>query len=187
MKISEMNDCLERSPVIAAIHEQPSWEAALESPPEIFFYLKANLMTVAEHIKDAHMKGKRILIHMDLAEGIGRDRTGIDFLAGCGADGIISTRGQMIRYAKEAGLFTIQRFFALDSQGIGSINESIELSKPDMIEIMPGVIGKIIKRFSMGTIPVIAGGLIETKNEVTDAIRQGAVAVSTGNQKLWYV
>ena len=56
-----------------------------------------------------------------------------------------------------------------------------------MIEIMPGVIGKIIKRFSMGTIPVIAGGLIETKNEVTDAIRQGAIAVSTGNQKLWYV
>lgn len=67
------------------------------------------------------------------------------------------------------------------------MNESIDLSKPDMIEIMPGVIGKIIKRFSMGTIPVIAGGLIETKNEVTDAIRQGAIAVSTGNQKLWYV
>lgn len=112
MKISEMNDCLERSPVIAAIHDQPSWEAALKSPPEILFCLKANLMTVADHIKNAHMKGKRILIHMDLAEGIGRDRTGIDFLAGCGADGIISTRGQMIRYAKEAGLFTIQRFFA---------------------------------------------------------------------------
>lgn len=78
-------------------------------------------------------------------------------------------------------------FLPLDSQGIGSMNESIDLSKPDMIEIMPGVIGKIIKRFSMGTIPVIAGGLIETKNEVTDAIRQGAIAVSTGNQKLWYV
>ena len=60
MKISEMNDCLERSPVIAAIHDQPSWEAALKSPPEILFCLKANLMTVADHIKNAHMKGKRI-------------------------------------------------------------------------------------------------------------------------------
>ena len=55
MKISEMNDCLERSPVIAAIHDQPSWEAALKSPPEILFCLKANLMTVADPVSYTHL------------------------------------------------------------------------------------------------------------------------------------
>ena len=38
----------------------------------------------------------------------------------------------------------------------------------------------------IGKIPVIAGGLIETKAEVTEALCQGALAVSTGKQELWY-
>ena len=36
-------------------------------------------------------------------------------------------------------------------------------------------------------IPVIAGGLIETKAEITTALSSGAVAVSTGKKELWYV
>ena len=34
---------------------------------------------------------------------------------------------------------------------------------------------------------VIAGGLIETKQEVTNALGQGAAAVSTGKNELWYL
>ena len=52
---------------------------------------------------------------------------------------------------------------------------------------MPGVIGKAIARFSGGNIPVIAGGLIQTKKEVTDALGCGAAAVSTGQSELWYL
>ena len=52
---------------------------------------------------------------------------------------------------------------------------------------MPGVISKVIERFSGGSIPVIAGGLIETKAEVTAALASGAAAVSTGMPELWYI
>lgn len=186
MKIAELKDRIERSPVIAAVNNE-IWEAALNSPSEVIFYLKADLLTVAEKIKQAHLAGKAVFIHIDLAEGIGKDRTGVEFLAKCGADGIISTRGQMIRFAKEFNLFTVQRLFALDSKGISSMHELFENTKPDMIEIMPGVISKIIERFSGGATPVIAGGLIETKAEVTKAIDCGAFAVSTGREELWYI
>ena len=69
---------------------------------------------------------------------------------------------------------TVQRFFALDSKSIHAIHEMIAQSHPDFIEIMPGVVPKVIKKFSPGRALVIAGGLIEEKSEVTAALKEGA-------------
>ena len=179
-------DCLECNPVIAAV-QQDGLQAALDSPVQIIFHLGAELTTLADTIQQVHRAGKYIFIHLDLAEGIGKDRAGIRYLAQCGADGVISTRAQLIRYAKEQKLATVQRFFALDSKGLESITDMVQSSHPDLMEIMPGVIGKAISRFSSGSIPVIAGGLVQTKAEVTEALRCGAAAVSTGQPELWYL
>ena len=182
----EIRDCLERSPIIAAVQNNMIL-TALESPVEIIFNLKVSILEIAECIKRVHLKGKKIFIHIDLADGIGKDKKGVEYLAGLGVDGIITTRPQLIRYANEAGLATVQRFFALDSKGVGSIGEMLESTNPDLIEIMPGIASKVIKRFKCTDIPVIAGGLIETKQELTDALKNGAEAVSTGKRELWYM
>lgn len=186
MTRQEIVECLEQNPVIAAIWDE-GWEEALKSPAQVLFYQSAHLLTVAQRVREAHEAGKHILIHMDLAEGIGKDRAGISYLAQCGADGIISTRANIIRYGKEQGLLTVQRFFALDSRGLESIGEMLHTSNPHLMEIMPGVVGKAIARFSAGATPVIAGGLIQTKSEVLEALKCGASAVSTGRQELWYL
>lgn len=179
-------DCLECNPVIAAVRDD-KWEAALESPAQVIFYLSANLMTVAEKIAQAHNLGKRVMIHIDLAEGIGKDKVGIHYLKQCGADGVLSTRANLIRLVKEQDMIAIQRFFLLDSKGLESIDEMLKTSTPHFMELMPGVIDKAITRFCNSSIPVIAGGLIETKQEVTHALGCGATAVSTGNIQLWYL
>lgn len=186
MTKTQIENRLADCPIIAAIPDARFAEA-LTSPAEVIFNLKANLLTVRDQIAAAHAADKAVFVHLDLADGIGKDKTGIAFLAECGADGIISTRGQLIRTARETGLLTVQRFFALDSQGVDSIAEQLRTAAPDLMEIMPGVIGKTVARFSTGNIPVIAGGLIETKSEVTDVLGNGAVAVSTGKRELWYL
>lgn len=186
LQLSEIITCLECNPVIAAIQDD-KWQEALSCPAQVIFYLSADLLTVKEKVRQAHAMDKYVMVHMDLAEGIGKDRTGIRYLAECGVDGIISTRGQLIRLAKEQGLLTVQRFFALDSKGIESIDEMLRNTSPHLMEIMPGVIGKAIRRFSKTSIPVIAGGLIQTKSEVTEALSSGATAVSSGQQELWYL
>ena len=186
MHLEQLLDCLECNPVIAAV-QQDAFEAALRSPAQIIFHLGVDLLSVCDIIDQAHKVGKYIFIHLDLAEGIGKDRAGIRYLAQCGADGIISTKAQLIRYAKEQDLITVQRFFTLDSKGIDSIDDMVKNTNPHLMEIMPGVISKTIQRFSMGSIPVIAGGLIQTKAEVTDALGCGATAVSTGRSELWYL
>ena len=186
MHLDQLLDCLECNPVIAAV-QQDAFEAAILSPAQIVFHLGADLNRVSDVIDQAHKAGKYIFIHLDLAEGIGKDRAGVRYLAECGADGIISTKAQLIRYAKEQGLISVQRFFTLDSKGIDSIDEMLRNTNPHLMEIMPGVISKTIQRVSQGTIPVIAGGLIQTKSEVTDALGCGAAAVSTGRSELWYL
>ena len=35
--------------------------------------------------------------------------------------------------------------------------------------------------------PIVAGGLIETKEEIAEAIISGAEAVSTGKKELWEI
>ncbi len=186
MNIRDIRDCLERSPVIAATSDSLLTQA-LASPAEIIFNLKASLPHMADNIRRAHEADKRIFIHIDLADGIGKDRTGVEYLAGLGADGIISTKASLIRCGNDAGLVTVQRCFALDSKGVEGIRDMLETTNPSLIEIMPGIASKVIKRLTAGNVPIIAGGLIETKQEITEALKNGAEGVSTGKQELWYI
>lgn len=182
-----MHDILNRlseCPIIAAVHDG-AFDEALKSPVEIIFLLNANILTITDMISKAHSLNKKLFVHVDLAEGIGKDKAGVEYLLKCGADGIISTRSNIIKAAKEKGIFTVQRVFALDSQGVQSIDGILENSRPDMIEIMPGVVCKVIARLYKKGYSVIAGGLIETKSDMTDALKAGALAISTGKRELW--
>ena len=92
----------------------------------------------------------------------------------------------IIKNARECGLFTVQRFFIVDSQSVDTTIEAVKASKPDMIEIMPGVVFKVIGDLKKHLdVPIIAGGLIKTKQEADEAVNYGASAVSTGTENLW--
>ncbi|MBQ5911329.1 MAG: glycerol-3-phosphate responsive antiterminator [Clostridia bacterium] len=183
---AKLEEYLAETPVIAAATAN-NWQDAIESPAKVVIFCTANIMNVKDRIEECHKHGKLAFVHIDLSEGIGKDKAGVEFLAKCGIDGIASTRGNLVKYAREQGLITIQRFFALDSKGVASIHDLTASSHPDFIEIMPGVISKIIKQVSGGPIPVMVGGLIDTKEEVIDAINCGAVAISTSKKELWYI
>ena len=149
-------------PVIAAVRTEAEFHAAVRSAVGAVFMLKADLMTLP---------------------GLMR---GVEFVAKSGADGIISTKNHMIVMAKEAGLGTVQRFFIIDSGSVVSALDSVRQSKPEYAELMPGVIPKAIKSFvEKAGIPIIAGGLIESEQDVRTALGAGAEGVSTGCRALW--
>lgn len=174
------------SPVIAAVRTKEELTQAFNSAVEVIFYLTADIMTLADEVAAAHLSGKKLFVHLDLAEGIGKDKCGLLYAKNIGVDGIVSTRVNIIKMARELGLVTVQRFFIVDSRSIDTTVEAIKVSRPDMIEIMPGVISKIISRLCTKVdMPIIAGGLIEEKSEIITALKYGAAAVSTGKRKLW--
>ena len=74
----------------------------------------------------------------------------------------------------------------MDSHSVDTAVDSIKIAKPDIVEIMPGVVEKKIKEFAERVdTPILAGGLIELEEEVDRAISSGAKAVSTADQLLW--
>jgi len=172
--------------IIAAVRTERELELAIQSGATTIFYLSPNILTLEQVVKDVHAAEKKIFLHMDLAEGIGKDKAGLLYVKQHGVDGIISTRVNIIKAAREAGLFTVQRFFIVDSQSVNTTLEGIRASKPDMIEIMPGTVTKVIADLKNKlNIPIIAGGMIESRLEARDALQSGATAVSTSKRELW--
>jgi Glycerol-3-phosphate responsive antiterminator (mRNA-binding) len=175
-----------KNPIAAAIRTEKDFSTALRSDVDMVFLLHSNIMTINQCVKEIHSSGKKAFIHVDFAEGLGKDRFALEFLAKQGVDGILTTRTNIVKSAKEFDLITVQRFFMVDSHSVGTSVESIRISKPDIIEIMPGIITKKIKEFSEKVdVPIIAGGIVETEEEVRAALAAGADVVSTGEVNLW--
>ena len=172
--------------IIAAVRNDEELADAVKSGVNVIFHLNADINNLSDVVENAHKHNKKIFIHIDLAEGIGKDKSGLLFLKNAGVDGIISTKVSIIKAAKDAGMFTVQRVFIIDSRSVGTTVDAVKSSKADMIEVMPGVVTKAIKKLCATlNVPVIAGGLIETDAEIKKALLSGAFSVSVGKKELW--
>ena len=176
----------EEQPVIAAVRDKEGIVRACESACEVLFLLSANVIELPALISLVHQKGKKLFLHIDLCEGVGKDAYGVRYLSSLGVDGIISTRTGLIKAAKECGVRCVQRFFMVDSRSVDTALEAIRTAHPDMIEIMPAIATKTITRLARTvSVPIIAGGLLEEKKEIFAALSAGAAAISTGSSALW--
>ena len=172
--------------IIAAVRSNEELNTAIKSDVGMIFMLAPNIDDISAQARLVHGAGKKFFIHIDLAEGIGKDEYGIRFAKKLGVDGIISTRTNVIKMASRVGVSTVQRFFIVDSHSVDTSIEAAKQSKADMIEIMPGTVAKVIKRMKEKLeMPIVAGGLVETYAEIDEAISCGAAAVSTGKKEFW--
>lgn len=173
--------------IIAAVRTEKELLCAAASDVKIVFHLSPDIITLEKHIEILHGAGKKFFLHIDLANGIGKDKSGLEYIKKIGVDGVISTRTNIIKLAREMGIFTVQRFFIVDSQSIYTTIEALKSSKAHMIEIMPGSMEKVVKRLKETVeVPIIAGGLIENTSEAILILKSGASAVSTGTQEMWF-
>jgi len=176
----------DENPIIAAVRTREDFRRALSTDIQTVFLLSSNIMDVSEYASEAHAADKKLFVHIDFTDGLSKDSAGLSYIATKGIDGIISTRSGVIKCAAENGIPCIQRFFMIDSRSVDTALESMRASRPDMIEIMPAVAYKTITKIKNNTgIPIIAGGLVEKKEEIYAAINAGASGVSTGAVDLW--
>jgi glycerol uptake operon antiterminator len=176
-------ELLHKTPVILAVKSMEGLETCLSGDCGIIFILFGDILTIpgiVAKIKDA---GKIAMAHTDLIDGLASKDIAVDFLAEqTRVDGIISTKPNLIKYAKSRGLLTVQRFFVLDSLSLLNIEKQFPLEHADAIEVLPGVMPKIIRKITLiAKKPIIAGGLISDQEDVHHALEAGAVSVSTTN------
>lgn len=180
-------------PVIAAVKDEDGLKKCLESGAEIqiVFVLYGDLCNIGAIVERLKEGGKTVIIHLDLISGLGNREIVVDYIKNTTkADGIISTKSTLIKRAKELDFFAVMRFFMLDSMVYENVRKQIENVKPDMIEIIPGAMPKVISRlceFIEGKVPVIAGGMIMDKEDTMKALAAGATAISTTRQNVWFM
>ncbi len=178
---------LARRPVIAAVRSAEDLQAALKSLAPAVFLLGGSLMTLPTMVEQVHRVGKYAFVHLDLSDGLGRDNAAVDWCSlALRPDGLISTRPQLLRYAKGQGLMTIQRLFLVDSESLENGMRLIKTAPPDLVEVLPGLVPKAITRLKETLhMPVIAGGMVTEEEDLRRAMAAGASGVSTSERLLW--
>ena len=64
----------------------------------------------------------------------------------------------------------------------------MEQKTADIIEILPGVMPKVVKKLAQFTRePIIAGGLIADKEDIIQVLQAGAAGISSTAEETWFL
>lgn len=183
----QLLEWFEEVPIVAAAKSEEELERCLQSKSRVIFLLFGDICAIASLVDRVKAAGKIAIVHLDLVDGLAPKDVSVDFIAEqTKADGVISTKNSLIRYAHQKGLLTIQRYFLLDSRVLENMSKNA--SPADFFEVLPGVMPKIIRHLAETTgKPIIAGGMIRDKEDVMNALSAGAVAISSTNSDVWFI
>lgn len=175
------------NPIIAAVNAPAKLERAIASPAEVIFLLGGSIFNLEEMVSRVTAADKEIYLHLDLLEGLARDAAAMRYIGErVRPHGVITTKSSLVKIAKTLDLFVIERIFILDSLSLETAIKSIHANRPDAVEILPGIIPKVIRRVSRETrATIIAGGLISDKEDVIECLKAGASAVSSSDEATW--
>jgi glycerol-3-phosphate responsive antiterminator len=182
-------ELLEISPVIAAVKDENGLKRCFDSECQVVFILYGSVCNIRDIVQKVKQHDKTAIVHVDLIAGLSSKEVAVDFIKqNTEADGIISTKPFLVKRALELGLFGIQRTFIIDSMAMTTMKKQIDTFHPDLIEVMPGIMPKVLKEIREYTdIPIIAGGLISDKRDIMAAFDAGADAISTTREELWFI
>ena len=80
------------------------------------------------------------------------------------------------------------RLFIFDSMAYENIDRQVKAAKPDLIEVLPALMPKIVSKIcALSPTPVIAGGLVSDKDDVMSLLQAGVTSISSTNEQIWFL
>ncbi len=178
---------LEQCPIIPVVRHEDQLSRALKSRVAWVFLACGDINTVAEPVRRTREAGKLALLYLDFVAGVGADLAAVRFVRDqLQADGLVTVKSQVVQYAREEGLWAVQNLFVIDTQAVKTGLQAVSHSRPHVIEILPGIMPRVIAEIaSQGIYPLLAGGLLESHEDIEQALLAGATAVGTSHTALW--
>ena len=174
------------APCCAAIVDGGRLDAAAASRAPAIFVLRGNGLDLADLIRRVHDHGKLIAVHLDLVDGLKADHWGVTWLARCGVDAVITSHGQLMQVIRNEGVIAIHRLLLSRREHLDTAVTALNRSRPDIVEILPGVILPAINSLLPPLdVPMLAGGFIRTPLDARSVLAAGAVGVTTSSEGLW--
>lgn len=171
---------INKQKILPALSSMKEVEKFLKSEDIYGILMNLHLGLLDGIIKEAHTKGKKILLHLDLTRGLTADVCGCEYA--CQVllvDGIISTKTKVIESAKKCGKIAILRFFLIDSKSLEKGISICNSTQPNYVEVLPGIAYEIIPYIKeQVSCEIMCGGLIKTMEQVEKCIKAGACAVT---------
>lgn len=184
--MTSIQSILQKNRIMAACKPN-NLETAYDTNVSGIILMNGKLNYFLEHADSLSNCPKPLFIHTDLIRGLSHDKESMQFIAKyVKPAGIVSTKGSMIRTARNEDLLTIMRIFLIDTSSLKNSIKHIKESNPDAIEIMPGIAPEIIATLRKYTKqPIILGGLLWNKKHIKTALDAGADAISLSKDKFW--
>jgi glycerol uptake operon antiterminator len=181
---------LAQSPIIAPVPNLTIFQNALDAPVHALYLLMGTPLSFPEIIHETHKREKLCLVNLDFSEGLARDRHAVEFLASHGADGIISTKSEVLRTVGAFGMLSILRTFAIDKAAVAVTLKILTHFIPDAIEILPAAVAPRVIAHIRPEYPgvyIIGGGLIESVREIEGLFEAGVGSITTSDTRLWVI
>ena len=178
-----------RYKVIPVVENRVQFVQVLESSASRPILLRhCNLFDFVTSLENAHRRGYAVYVNMDHADGINADSAGLHYIAErLHITGIISNHPKTLSIAKNFGLETIQRIFAVDSTGLETALESVDTEYVDLLDLSPALVIPYITPDLKKSLPLpfMGSGLVSTSEQAQAVLRAGAVAVTAIRPELW--
>lgn len=186
---SDFKKILKEHRIVAALCNEEELDDLCLSNVRIAFILCGDFKTlpdIASRIKKANIAS---FVHIDFIDGLSTKEAAVDFVKyyTC-ANGIVTTKSNQVKRAHALGLMAVQRYFVFDTIAMCNIKKQMSLTNADAVEVLPGVIPQVNKYLSSnGQNPLIVGGFINTPEDIENAFKSGALAITTSIANLWYL
>lgn len=186
--LTHLLEAFARVPVAAVIRRGEELPLALASQVPAVFFLRAPAFHLGPLVWVVQARSKMAFVHIDLIAGLGKDRAGVAFLAReIGVNGIITSHSALIAAAKAERVIAVQRLLLYDDLGLPSALAALDHARPDVVEVLPGVIFPLVvdQIRARLPLPIIVGGFVTKPGHREAALGRGALAISTSTAELW--
>jgi glycerol uptake operon antiterminator len=166
--------------IIPAVNDFRQFRKFLESEYLTCVIMHCTIFDLDSMFSEIKESGKRGLIHCDLIRGLAADEYGAQYLcAKLRPAGLISIKPSVITACKKLNVTAVQRAFLIDSSALEKSVSSIEKTKPDYVELLPALCTPLFPILKDRLkVPLIAGGLIQSKEMAEEILKKGVEAVT---------
>lgn len=186
---TQLTDIFRQNPIIAALCQEEDLEDLCLSNVKLAFILCGDLKTLPAIVSSVRKANILPFVHIDFIDGLSAKESAVDFIKyyTC-ASGIVTTKPGQVKRAHALDLMAIQRFFVFDAISQKNIRNQMQSCSADAAEVLPGVISSVIQYLSKDSrLPLITGGFINTQKEIEQALKSGALAITTSIPNLWFI
>lgn len=172
--------------MIPALGGMKQFKRFLSSSFPVGVIMNLHLALLDGVFSSAKAAEKELLVHMDMIHGLSGDEYGAEYICGKYRPlAAISIRPSVILACKRLGVTAIQRVFLIDTLALNRSIEAVGKAKPDYVEVLPGMCLPLFPMLrSKLNKPLIAGGLIPSKAEAEQILKQNVSAVTISIDRL---